>query len=209
MPDATPETNVAVQKAYANIAAIAARAATIKIVDEPSNLEALDLAVINRKALKDATALQKEWVDPLSETIKRIKGVFARVIGPAETADAILSKKISDYRIKVKAAAEAEQARLLADAEKRRGEAEELAAVFGTEAPIILDPIVSAPAKSVVTSAGTAGFRVNWHSEVVDAALVPDQYRVIDEKAIAADVRGGLRFIPGVRIWSTEDLVSR
>lgn len=56
-----------------------------------------------------------------------------------------------------------------------------------------------------------ANTRTVWHFEVIEADRleVPMDYWKIDESAIGAAVRGGLREIPGVKIWSTQEVVAR
>ena len=60
--------------------------------------------------------------------------------------------------------------------------------------------------------AGTRN-RTEWHFEITDQKLVPDQFWVIDEKAVREYVKamrekalpGGGFEIPGVMVWSTEE----
>ncbi len=42
---------------------------------------------------------------------------------------------------------------------------------------------------------------MKWTFEIVDRNQVPNGYWTIDEAAIRADVAGGVREIPGVRIY--------
>jgi len=46
--------------------------------------------------------------------------------------------------------------------------------------------------------------REHWLFEVTDAALVPREYLIVDERLVRADVTGskGTKEIPGVRVWS-------
>lgn len=49
------------------------------------------------------------------------------------------------------------------------------------------------------------GFREVAHFEIVDANEVPADYWQIDERKLGAAVRAGVRMIPGVRVWTTEE----
>jgi hypothetical protein len=72
------------------------------------------------------------------------------------------------------------------------------------EAPVIVLP------KATPTVEGLS-YREVWQFEVVNAALVPDEFKVIDEKKLGSVVRAmkGATKIPGVRVFSTRTVVTR
>ena len=45
------------------------------------------------------------------------------------------------------------------------------------------------------------GVQMKWNFEIIDPNQVPNGYWVIDEAAIKADIAGGIREIPGIRIY--------
>ena len=67
--------------------------------------------------------------------------------------------------------------------------------------------IVEEPEKTVRAGAGSATTRQVWTFKIVDPSKVPNEYKVIDEKKIAAVVKAGIRNIPGVEIYPTSSLV--
>jgi hypothetical protein len=195
---------------------VADEARELEITDEATNAAALDLLSQVRKAGKRVEALKKRWLDPLNAQVKLIRSDFDAIAAPAREADEILTRKTSAYRFKVAEAARKEQERLRLLAEKRQERAAEKAAERGVEPPPVIPivPTVAAPAKTVETDSGAkVTYRKQTHFEVVDAALVPDVYKTIDEKKIGAAVRSGMATpenpIPGVRIWITEEPVVR
>jgi len=48
-----------------------------------------------------------------------------------------------------------------------------------------------------------------WHYEIQDSAKVPAIFWIINEPAITKAVKSGAREIPGVKIWSTQEVVAR
>jgi hypothetical protein len=106
-------------------------------------------------------------------------------------------------RERAEAAQRAEEARA---AEQAAREAEaEAAARPAVEAPRLE---VAAPVALKSTS-GSISRRKVWTATVVDPARVPDRFKVVDQKAINAAMRGGERDIPGVRIEQVSELAVR
>ncbi len=70
-------------------------------------------------------------------------------------------------------------------------------------------PVRTTP--QVVPQARPAGVstRKRWTHEVVDAELVPAEYRPVDESLIRKAVVAGVREIPGVRIYQADGLAVR
>ena len=69
------------------------------------------------------------------------------------------------------------------------------------EVPQVVVPTV-APQQTVTrTETGSGHMRMVWEIEVIDPAQVPRKYLTVDEKAIRADVKAGIREIPGVKIF--------
>lgn len=65
-------------------------------------------------------------------------------------------------------------------------------------------PVVVREAARVVSTGGAlASASTKWTHEVLDPSLVPRNYLMVNEAAIKAAVAGGLRNIPGVRIFET------
>lgn len=100
------------------------------------------------------------------------------------------------------------EARRKAEEAARRQEAE-MAKLTATPfddpepAPAPVVPIKAAEAARVVGSTGrvTATAQTVWRHEVTDPAAVPRQYLMVNEAAIKAAIAGGVREIPGVRIF--------
>lgn len=195
---------------------IADEARALTIVDDASNNYALTLLSQSRKHVKRIDELKKRWLDPLNEQIKLIRGDFDQMAAPAKEADQILSRKTSDYRMRVAEAARKEQERLRVLAEKRQAAAAARAEAKGLEAPpvIPLVPVVSAPAKTVETDAGAKiTYRKQIHCEITDPNAVPREWCCPDERKLGVAARGGIitpeNCPAGVRVWVTEEATVR
>lgn len=91
----------------------------------------------------------------------------------------------------------------------------EVDSFFGeTPAEEIQEPVkpVEAPMVKHVPSFGSPsvkGVTKRWTFSVIDPALVPREYLVVDEAKIRAAMNAGVRDIPGVKFEQTESLTSR
>lgn len=70
-------------------------------------------------------------------------------------------------------------------------------------------PAVEVSATELASASGSASTRMVWKGVVTDAALVPREYLVVDQKAINAAVKAGVREIPGVTIEQVPELAVR
>ena len=79
---------------------------------------------------------------------------------------------------------------------------EEVAQKEGFE-PVKIDAPVVAPAPTKMrTEHATVSVKEVWKCEVVDFALLPDQYKVVNQKLLDEVTKAGTREIPGCRIWA-------
>jgi hypothetical protein len=111
-----------------------------------------------------------------------------------------------------------EQERLRVQAEAdRKEELATLRALGAKDAVKVLKttPVVAPQAEVAPVFQKVAGTRnrTEWHHEITDKSLVPDQFWIIDERAVREYVKamrekaipGGGFEIPGVKVWSTEE----
>jgi len=159
-----------------------------------------DLSIIARvkKALE---AKRKEFVTPLQEHVKEVNEAFKRLMEPIEIADKTTRDKILAFQ--------QEQARLRREQEEINRQKAELAAreaaLNGREVePVELVEVTPEAPKRVETDMGAVGQRDNWKWEVVDFALVPDSYKMINSGVLTPVVKAskGKIEIPGVRIFN-------
>lgn len=172
----------------------------------------VDLFCVSLKALEhEVDAAYDEHIETAFKAHKSLcakKKIYAL---PILEARAIAKIKLGAWQDKLKALAAVEEARLRSEA-KKRAEDEALAlaaraAEFGDDktadaiisAPVVVEPVrMAAPVKTATV------FQTRWKAKVVNPAMVPDEYWVIDEQKIGAVVRAtkGAINIPGVSVFS-------
>jgi len=161
-----------------------------------------DLSIISglKKSIEEK---RKDYTQPINEHLKAVNEAFKTFTEPLNQADKITRQKILDYR---------------AEQERRRQETEEIArlereaaerkAALTSESVVVPEAVEAAPAtpNHYRAEMGTLGKAAIWKFEVIDFALVPDEYKLIDAAKVGRVVRAGLRSIPGIRIYSEESL---
>jgi len=176
---------------------IVAEAKEMIVRDKDSLTAAVDF--LGRIAIvkKEVDSRRRFFVDPLNQQVKSINDLFRRYSDPLTEADRIVRNKVLVYQ--------AEEAKRVAEEQQK---AFEEASKHATEGfvPIPIS-LVEEPEKTVRAGAGSATTRQVWTFKIVDPSQVPDEYKIIDEKKIAAVVKAGVRHIPGVEIYPMSSLV--
>ncbi|MFH0921675.1 MAG: hypothetical protein V1913_15095 [Fibrobacterota bacterium] len=162
-----------------------------------------------RKAREEAAALQRKLDAEVAEANRKAQ---AEARARAEEEQRIKREK-DEAEAKERGAKKAELDALAKKAEEERAEAVRLAeaeaAKNAVQAPTVVAPVVAGAPRVTRTESGSASQRKNWVFEVTDAGLVPDEYKMVDEKKIRDAVRMGVRAIKGVRIFEETSTVFR
>ena len=123
-----------------------------------------------------------------------------------------------DVKIQQEAKKREEEAKKAAALAKEEAEA---AALFSTpedstRANLVADAVAERATEQIAKEAKkeekavmenkVSGIRSIWKFEVVEIDSVPKDYLVVDESAIGRAVRGGVRAIPGVRIFEEKTM---
>jgi len=155
-----------------------------------------------------------ETARALKEVAKAIEAARTKekqqILADGRTVDGFfsgLSQPVKDSIDKVVGAINRFQsAKLAAEraATAAREKAEREAAALFDEPTPMAAPVVVREAARVVSSGGAlASASTKWTHEVLDPSLVPRNYCMVNEAAVKAAVAGGLRAIPGIRIFET------
>lgn len=189
---------------------LAAKASAIKVQDPATQLAATQLAGTIKKVAKTVEDARKEYTSPINEHVKSVNGLAKEITAPLDTGMSHLTGQLNQYAAKVeleRRKAE-EEARRQAEAEQKRLDAEAKAA--GVEAPIVPEVLPAKSEKAAVrTETGTSYQRKIWSFEVEKLYEVPLEYMLLNEKAVNAAIRNGVRSIPGLKILETTSTVIR
>lgn len=167
-----------------------------------------------------APVTDEEMAGAYAETAKTLKGVLAmvekarkaekdQILKDGRTIDGFFAKLAENIKAKADAVVAGinafQRAKLEAErraaAEAARKAAEEAALFDETPPAPVAAPVVKEAARVIGFSGTKASASVKWVHEVTDAQAVPRQYLMVNEAAIKAAIAGGVREIPGVRIF--------
>jgi hypothetical protein len=181
----------------------AERRAEEERVERERRAAAAEAARIEREAAAAEQARQAKLREAANERARELaamsdqalEGLMEQLLEHGDEAEAKLVEEEFTAR----------EARTLAEmrAADARREAEE-----ATQREIASKSAPAAPVVEATKLAGTSGTK-RWKATVVDPALVPRKYLIVDERLINADMKAGVREIPGVRIEQIDGLAVR
>jgi hypothetical protein len=148
------------------------------------------------KAHKEAVAKKKSFYDPVEEATRKVKGLMA-----AYDTERERERQAEQRRLEEEARAR-ESERKLAEAIRAEADGNQAQAYA-----ILAEPVVVAPAfvpKAVPKIEGGPVYREIWKVRVVDAALIPREYLIVDEQKLGQMARAlkGQLNVPGAEAYS-------
>lgn len=200
---------------------------SLKVSDDTSAI-AIRASGKNVKAhAKKVEELRVELVRPLNEEVKRINEYAKKITAPLDQAEKHVKAELVAWEKELEKKRAEEYKR--AEEERKRKEDEARAKLLAEKesneiaAAFLEDPnqsvkntiVATVTAEREVTEARkefasnvadiqsmkVSGARRRWIFEVEDAAKVPRNFLIVDEKAIRAAIAEGAREIAGVRIF--------
>ncbi len=197
------------------VTAAVAMAGRCEVTDDATAERATDLGKGLAALARKLDETRKEYTRPLDALKKKIMGNFdAPMAALMRAANSVRSKLLVYMQAQEhirREAARREQERLIAEAIKAATPAEQERQL---EMAVAVET-VAASAKAEVTRGNygaSASLRREWTFDVVDLALVPREWLVLDEARLRLAVRrkdDPVRDVPGLRIYQQESLAIR
>ena len=200
--------------------------ADIVISDQTQYETAATVLMQVKSRFKELETQRKEITGPLDEAKKKIMDLFRIPLDLLSKAESLIKSKMIGYtseqeqkaaeeqkRLQKLAEAEAEKERKKLQARIDRAEANgknDKAEELKMAAENIQTMVVPVIAPQIETPKGVS-FREQWSAEVIDFKLLPDEYKIPNEKVLnkMAQATRGAVSIPGVRFKSEKILSSR
>lgn len=203
-------TEIEVVELTAEASSLEQKAKAIIVNDDVSAGEATNLLSFIATAKKKLEERRKFFVKPLNDQVKKVNDFFKGYNAPLDKADKTLRGKVLAYRQEVQRKQREEQDRLRILAAKEQERLEKKAEKKGEPVPAPIIVPAAPPQESTIKAAmGSATAKLIWTFDITDAAQVPREYLVVDPMKIRAAVKMGTREIPGVNIYSEEQLSVR
>lgn len=141
--------------------------------------------------IKDLTAKRREITDPINAGVKAITSLFKEPIEALEQARDGLDARLVEWR------------QIEAQSRELAAQTVEILAADGA-ALVELQPHIAAAIAPTEKLDGVS-YRTKRRARVIDAALVPEQFKIVDLRAIEA--AGG--DIPGIEWYEESTIVNR
>ncbi len=190
--------------------ALLADARKITVESQDSQVAATKLASGIKKIIKTVEDTRKGYTDPFNEHIKSVIGLAKEVSAPLDEGFRHLTGQLNKYaaQVELERRKAEEEARRRAEEEQKRLNAEAKAA--GVEAPIVPEVLPAKPESATVrTEGGTSFQRKTWTFSVEDVNKVPREFLELNESAVRAAIKNGVRNIDGLKIFETTGTVIR
>ncbi len=154
-------------------------------------------------------AQKRKWTDPLDQAEKALKPKITSYLLEQDRLAQEAARRDREARDKMQQVAD--KASDVAYDKIKAGDLDEADEVVA-EAQTKIDQIQAArPAPVVKAVASGTSIRHNWKHRVVDASLVPREYLIVDEQALAAvaRIRKDQAKVPGVEFYDDPTVATR
>ena len=196
----------AIQAFSGKLAAMRAEAIALVVNSTESAKQATEMIGQVKRLAKAIDERRKEIISEADSFVRFTNGQVKPLADELKEDEAILKRKLSDHAMRVelqRREIERKQREALVELQKQ---VDAEAKAKGVET-VVLPPVAVPTKKEPVRSDSAVSSAVPvWKHEVTDAAAVPRQYLIVDELAIRAAMKAGIRDIPGVRIFEEMEM---
>ena len=178
------------------------------VTDSISNEKAVAMAGQAKAITNRIEKLRKSIVDAPNQFVKSVNNFAKQYTGKLSDIESHLKTKINRYQVEQQRARIEAQRKADEEAKKLQDLVNQESKAAGLEPVVVAAPVI--PAAVVTrTDNGSASLRKVWSWKLVDFTTVPDEYKVINDKAINQAVKGGMRHINGIEIYEESQTVIR
>lgn len=175
-------------------------ATELQIIDAATEAKAGEMIAQTKALKKQIETHQELLISSPQKFVRAVQSFTLPFRKDLESIEAQLKRKMGDYGYHKEMArrkAEAEAAKAAAALQKK---IDKQAAKAGIEPVQIPAPIVPPESAPIRTESGTTSYVPVWGYELIRIEDVPHKYLMIDDAAIKAAIRAGIREIPGLSI---------
>ena len=187
-----------------NLAEMASNAGTHLINDTATNEQAVVMAGQAKAMFKAIEKKRKEVIAPASEFVAAVNQLVKPLTGILTGIETGLKQRITRYDQEQTLKRLEAQRKANEDADRLQKEIDAAAKESGETPAIVVQSVALDVPKITRTSSGSSSQRTTWAFEVEDFAALPDKFKQIDRVALNAEVKAGIRQIPGVRIYQEQ-----
>jgi hypothetical protein len=188
------------------VSVMEAEAQSIEVKTSAAAANATEMTGQVKRLANQIDARRKEIIAEPDSFVRKVNGFVKPLSDRLKALESLLKRKLSDHAYQVEL-----QGR---EIERKQNEARiELQKQVDAEAKakgvesVVIAPVAMPTKKEPVRSDSAVSSAVMvWKHEVIDAAAVPREYLMVDDRAITAAVKAGIRNINGVRIFEDAEM---
>lgn len=188
---------------------MADQATALQITDEGSYKLAIDMAAQARRLNKKLEEARKEKIKEQDAFVRSVNKFVKPFKDRLASIDTDLKQKISVHARKLEQERREAERKAKAEAEQIQKELNKRASESGTEAVEVAAPVVPQQRVTRSDSGAAVHTRKKWTWELEDIKQVPAEYLEVKATAVNQAVKAGIRQIPGIRVFETEEAVLR
>jgi hypothetical protein len=188
------------------VSVMEAEAQAIEVKTSAAAANATEMTGQVKRLANQIDARRKEIIAEPDSFVRKVNGFVKPLADRLKALEALLKRKLSDHAYQVELQRrEIERKQTQARIELQK-QVDAEAKAKGVES-VVIAPVAMPTKKEPVRSDSAVSSAVMvWKHEVIDAAAVPREYLMVDDKAITAAVKAGIRSIPGVRIFEEAEM---
>jgi hypothetical protein len=188
------------------VAVMEAEAQAIEVKTSAAAANATEMTGQTKRLAKSVDDRRKEIIAEPDSFVRKVNGFCKPIADRLKAIESLLKRKLADYAYQVELQRrEIERKQNEARVELQK-QVDAEAAAKGVES-VTIAPVAMPTKKEPVRSDSAVSSAVMvWKHEVIDAAAVPREYLMVDDKAIAAAVKAGIRNVAGVRIFEEAEM---
>jgi hypothetical protein len=192
-----------------NIEEMVRQAQGLEVKTDETNQEAVRMGTSAKGLTKKIELARKQVIEQPSDFVKGINAFCKLFTDKLASIEELMKSKISSYRaFQEQQRREAEIAMKKATEDLQK-DLDKKAKETGTEPVKLTEPIVPKRESVTRTETGSAHARKVWDFEIIDVKAVPREYLVVSTTLVRDAVRGGVREIPGMRIYERDGTTFR
>lgn len=185
------------------------------VTDDESLEQGKELAKVGKKLETLIEDRRKEITKPYLDEKKRIDDFVKLLLAEVNDAVKVLRGRILDFerekeriRLENLRKLEEEQRAKQAEIEKKLRESAQNQDMSAAQEALKLNEelMIDAQREAQFEQAKSSSIRKVWTYEITDENAVPRNYLMIDEKKVKQAISAGVREIPGINIFQTEQL---
>jgi len=180
-----------------------------QVVDDKTNMEAVEAATQAKKLFNEIEKLRKALTEDSRKYTTAINNLSKVYTPKLKEIENIFKAQISSYAHKVEMKRREDERKAQEEAARFQEKLNKEAKAKNVEPVRVPKPVLPTKPEPTRTESGSASIRKVWTWKEVDISKVPAEYLMLDRVKINKAVKAGIREIDGIEIYEESQTVLR